>query len=508
MSLRSSSDEPTPILTAIGRRAVKALSVRSFDSYLGVLSVCCALIVTAALGILAVRSAVRLETRWDELAYHIPFAALRGGVSISYVLNDHYIEVFAGFPPLPHLVQGLLWRLTGSVNATGTANYLAFCAFLLFCHFKLRAPFWLVALIALTAPLVLIHTTVSYVDLFGNSFLAMGVSAFVAMYLFDRFSDRSLLAWAMLGLVAAAWSKFLLVPPVVAVFAAFAVAYLTRRDLETRTRFRCLVIIGIAILVATMPYAKNLILYGNPFWPMRPPIFGNWMPYASDPRLSALWERPVPLADRSQVELFVRSLFEIDHPTSYPNRPRWVIDQGNAWISYRSGGFWNISVAIFLVTAPLMAILVDRRKGLRFTVGAAAFLLLAAALPQSHELRYYLFLPLSWAATIGMLFPKVRHVHPRVAFCSLLVFVALFSYMCEVNRTYYHVERIGWVEAAQKWGAFPWWSRLRGGFAYCAVGVAPIGILLTGPTMTEFFIIDRSDARLCPEDSTILRGPR
>lgn len=160
-----------------------------------VLSAGCALIALAALADLAVRAAVRLELRWDTFMYHIPFAALRGGLRIPYDMNETMGARYQGFPPLPHLLQGMLWRLTGSINATGVVNYLAFVAFLAYCHIALKARFWLVALIALSAPMVLIHTTVSYVDLFGNSLLAIGISSCLYLYLFPERSSRSVLLW-------------------------------------------------------------------------------------------------------------------------------------------------------------------------------------------------------------------------------------------------------------------------------------------------------------------------
>ena len=125
--------------------------------------------------VLGIRAALRLEDRWDTFHYHIPFAALRGGLGVPYTLDDRMARFYEGFPPLPHFVQGVLWRLTGSINATGVINYIAFAAMIAACHARLGKRGHLVALIALTTPLVLIHTTVSYVDLFGNAFLALGI---------------------------------------------------------------------------------------------------------------------------------------------------------------------------------------------------------------------------------------------------------------------------------------------------------------------------------------------
>src|SRR4029077_9687102 len=146
--------------------------------------------------------------------YHLPYAALRGGVAVPFNMNDTVRAQFDGFPPLPELVQGVLWRITGSVNATGVVNFIAFAVFLAYAHKVLRAPFWLVALISLTAPLVLIHTSVDYVDLFANAWLAIGLASCLYFFLFPDRPSRAVFIGGGAALVAAAWSKYLLVPVV------------------------------------------------------------------------------------------------------------------------------------------------------------------------------------------------------------------------------------------------------------------------------------------------------
>ncbi len=142
------------------------------------LGVVLALVALVALGDLGLRAALHLETRWDAFGYHVPFAALRAGIKLPYSMNDGMFPYYQGFPPLPELLQGLLWRVTGTINATGVVNWLAFVGFLAYCHFVLRIRFWLVALIALTAPMVIIQSATNYVDLFGNSLLAAARPAF------------------------------------------------------------------------------------------------------------------------------------------------------------------------------------------------------------------------------------------------------------------------------------------------------------------------------------------
>jgi hypothetical protein len=251
-----------------------------------------------------------------------------------------------------------------------------------------------------------------------------------------------------------------------------------------------------------IPYAKNFFVYGNPFWPIRLPIVGDMFPWALD-ALGGI-ERPPPLKDSGQFTLFVNSLFEINHPTQYASRARWIIDQGNAWIAFRMGGFWVTGVITYVVATVTMLLLYGRKVGIVASVAFIGTLCFVGFLPQSHELRYYLFIPLTWAATIGMLFPHFRATFPKPALGFLVLVAALFLHMVSENRSHYEITRIDYTEAAREWGAAQWWPTLQRGQTYCAVGMVPIGILLTGPTMSEYNIVDRSKIELCPDGSTVL----
>jgi len=357
-----------------------------------------------ALADLAIRAAIRLEGRWDTFMYHVPFAAIYGGLGVPYDMNDLMREYFRGFPPLPHLVQGILWRITGSLNATGIANFLAFTLFLAYCHIVLKARWWLVALVSLTAPLVIIHAAVSYVDLFGNSLLAIGATSCLYLYLFPERPSRTVVISGLLGLIGAAWSKYQLTPIVGLFLIVFAILGLTsdRTHKQFPRKHFMLFIAGAAFLIV-LPYLKNLAIYGNPFWPVRMPMLGDLFPYTVDPQVFSVSQKPRPLSDYSQFRLFIHSLFEINHPVSYPNRPRWIIDQGNAWIAFRMGGFWFVGVIFYLLTTAAMLVVHNWKRGLIASLCILGLLCFVAILPQSHELRYYLFLPLTWAGAVGML---------------------------------------------------------------------------------------------------------
>ncbi len=468
-----------------------------------IIAVVSGLVVFFGLLILAIRASVRLGIRWDTFMYHIPFSALRGGLDIPYVMNDRMWQFYLGFPPLPHLIQGVLWRITGSINATGIVNYLAFMIFLSYTHFFLKARFWLVATIALSAPMVIIHAASSYVDLFGNSFLAIGLSS--CLYVFLNPNEKIKLAtWGgLLGLIAAAWSKYQLVPIVALSLCLFMLVVLSAKT-ERSEKKQLIISIFIATLLAASPYLKNLYIFGNPFWPVRMPILTDLFPY--NYTVNADYSQvPPPLKGYSQPHLFVHSLFEIDHPTSYPDRPRWNIDQGGFWIAFRMGGFWATGVALYLLTSICMLFACYGRRGVLASIGLIGLICFVSVLPQSHELRYYLFIPLVWSAIIGILFGKFQKKYPWSAVTILVISLISFCYMAHENQVHYQIEKVDYAKATKLWGADSMWPKLKHGVTYCAVDIMPIGILLTGPTMHEYSIVERAEESQCPEGSSILR---
>jgi len=455
------------------------------------------LLAIGAMALVAIRAALRLELRWDTFMYHLPFAARRAGLGVTYESPPYLQAFYDGLPPLPQILQGALWRATGSINGTGLLNYLALGLFLLFACRYLAARSWVLVLMCFSTPLVLIHASSSYVDLFSNSLLAISVSSFLAMLLFDRWMDSHLLKWALVAMAGAAWSKFSTMPVVALLTVGFLAVYGKRRS-------RLAIWVLAALAIACVPYIKNLVLYRNPTWPGGMPALNDYFPSLIDTGFMQTAQSPPPLNGYSRPSLFLHSLFEIGHPTSYPDRERWIIDQGNAWIAYRSGGFWVVSVVTSSLAAIVLGFLSRRRNG--FLVGAAILTLacLISLLPQSHELRYFQFLPLSLAAVVAMLIPRVRTDYPATTLVILCLTLGEFVYISKVNRHYYRVERVGYDQAAAIWGVKPYWRTLVPGKTYCAVGFAPAAFLLTGPTMREFHIIDRPEASLCPPNLTVL----
>ena len=82
--------------------------------------------------------------------------------------------------------------------------------------------------------------------------------------------------------------------------------------------------------------------------------------------------------------------------------------------------------------------------------------------------------------------------------------MGLFTHMVFENWPHYRIERIDQAMAARAWNAVAWWPRLKPGKTHCVVNLEPIAFLLTGPTLSEYSIVERVKASLCPAGSELI----
>ena len=456
----------------------------------------------AAMLVLGIRALSHFDPSWDSLAYHLPFAAGRAGIHISFEMDDYLVDLYNGAPPLPELLQGLVWRVTKSVSATGLASFLAFAAFVGWCNRLLRTPLWLVVLIPLTAPLIIIHVTATYADLITNAFFAIAAATAIYMWLFPGGATKLHLVGGLLALAAAYWSKYTVVPFASILFVLYVPIALRAGEVNGWSRRWVAAVIGFALLIAAVPYLKNLLEFGNPFWPVKAPFIGSLFPYQTAVDQTS---RPANLANATSIEAFVRSLLEVGSPPDYERRARWTIDMGgNVGNSFRMGGFWYLGVVVYLGTMLALLWTLAGRRGRVVALAAVVALLLVALVPQANELRYWMFIPMVWAAVIGMLYHKLADKSRMVASLFGIVVIVMFGYMVTENRHYYDTKGYSLRDAARETGAQGWWAQMEADRTYCAVGMNQLPLLLTGPTLNRFEVVARSGPETCPPDSLLL----
>jgi len=335
---------------------------------------------------LAVAAWHDVSKAWDTWSYHLPFAARLTGIvdGSTYVFGRGNQARFDGFPLFGEVLQGVLWRLTGRPECASFVSMLAVpgLAWFLARTFGVRVHLTVLALLAI--PLVQIHATGCYVDLPANTAAtALLLLAYRQVVRREPPSLRTLGAAAALA-AATANTKFQLVPVVLAA-SAVLVATSLRAGSERRSRL-FLVALAVPFVLATP--LKNLALHGNPVWPVELRMFGRSLPHFE----TAYASSPVWLENAPRPLRFAASVLEMGlRPIA--SHARWSLDQ---WTppnepGYRMGGFFHAYVVVnvaLLAAAALVKRTRESRVGVAFVIGLTA---LTSALPQSHELRYYLY---------------------------------------------------------------------------------------------------------------------
>ncbi|MBX3187943.1 MAG: hypothetical protein KF819_13050 [Labilithrix sp.] len=356
---------------------------------------------------------------WDTWSYHLPFAARLAGLAdaSSYTFGRGNQARFDGFPLFGELLQGLLWRITGRAECASFVALAAVPGLAWFLRRLFAVPFHLTILALLAVPLVQIHATATYVDLPANACATMLLLLAHRAVVERRPPSLRVLGGASALAIATANTKFQLVPVVVAASCVLVVISL-RRDAE---RIKRLALIALAIPLVLATPLKNLARHENPVWPVELRLFGTSLPhletaYASSP----VWLEGSPRAVR-----FAASVLEI-RSRPITEHARWSIDQ---WTppsepGYRMGGFFGAYVIANLAALAAAAIRRRSREAVVAAAFAAGATVLTSVLPQSHELRYYLYWMLLLVAlnlTLWAREPRARPIAGAVAAGALAI---------------------------------------------------------------------------------------
>jgi hypothetical protein len=340
-----------------------------------------AAIVTLAVFVTAAHDVSRA---WDVWYYHLPFAARLAGILPRDVFVFHAANEarFDGLPLLGEMLQGAVWRVTGRLECANLVAFACVPLFAWFSHRRLGVAPHLTVLGLFAIPLVLAHASSCYVDLLANAATAIVVLLAIEAHATERRVGHRTLALAAVAAAVAANTKVLVQPIVLAGLAALAVR-------ASRPRRVLLPLVAAAVTLAVV-FAKpleNLVLHGNPFFPVRASILGLALPGVEDPYSSA----PPWLASAPEPVRFVCSLLEIGvRPMT--DSWRWTVDQ---WMppgstGPRMGGFFGAYVVLEVAFLVIVAVR-QRSRVARMAAGCfAAFTALTAIMPQAHELRYYM----------------------------------------------------------------------------------------------------------------------
>lgn len=348
--------------------------------------------------LIVVRALTTVDTNWDTLQYHWPYAARAAGMcdaqclALGYGMEQRYLA----FPMLFHTLYGTLWRMFGTPAAGHAATIAVVIALCVYLWRRFAVPLAWTWLALLAIPLVQIHLSASYVDLAANAALTIGIIAWLRIVTAPCVSPGPDVIVAWLALTLAAGAKLLLIPLAAFVWAAIVVAVaLAHRRREGRIPWvyaSGLACLGMVTILPQLAY--NTWQFHNPFYPVALHFAGIHLPGTESLRtiqrtmsVSSQW------IDSPSWLRWVASVFEFD---AFRGRYLpWTADQGDVLLgnpSFRMGGYFCVYVL------GLLAILVSRAREHRTRPMLLAFIvatLICAFLPNSHELRYYQFWMLS-----------------------------------------------------------------------------------------------------------------
>ena len=343
------------------------------------------------------KAIIDVDRSFDTWWYHIPFAARLWNIVPTEQYTNFIKEEYRylGFPLLVEYLGGFFWFVTRHVQASNLVNYFSLLLYCWFLNFYFQVPFYLSGIALLAIPLVQIHASSFYVDLPGAVLLSTVV--LTTYYLYVRkgkeVDNRRNFILILLVSTAAVNTKFQLIPIVAFVlcFALLRIVWLRWQLIQAGQKNSgwLLKLIPIVILAGLLIFAtplKNVVIYGNPFYPIRFEVAGivlnhdtGFYQHASD-----------LIKDRPQAVRWLYSILEV-------NSPLWSIDQWSPDpAKSRLGGFFGAYVVFNLL---LLGYICWQHRCRETNIAIALLAIMSAVTaiaPQSHELRYYMY----WMITL------------------------------------------------------------------------------------------------------------
>lgn len=350
------------------------------------------------LALLLIKAAVDVSHHFDSWWYHLPWAARLAGLvgPDAYLFEPIAAARYDGFPLLPELLQGLLWRVTGRVESANLVNFFAVIAFIVFLRHFFRVTWWLAVPALLAIPLVQAHATSTYVDLIANLAMAAMILLTYLLYAKPDAIRPALLVTLGISAFIAAHSKFQLIPLVAAasVFAAIPIIrQLLAKSAIDRMRGRtalAAVAFALALLAIFWVPLKNLHQHGNPLYPLQITVLGHKL---NGPEMLP----PANLGggaieNSNQLTKWFYSVTEVGMG-DIRNVKRWTQDSAAPEGSPLGiqGGLFGVYVIFNFLVFAWLASRIPRNERFVAVVFVGVMTMLAAVMPASHLLRYYMF---------------------------------------------------------------------------------------------------------------------
>lgn len=334
------------------------------------------------------KSVIDVDHSYDSWWYHLPFAARIWGIvpATSYAFQDFLEARYNGFPLLAEFLQGLFWVLFQHIQAANLVSFLSLIVYLYFLKFYFQVPLYLSAIALLAVPLIQIHATSCYIDLPANVCLSILILMTYLLYSKNDFFNKRNIFVIFLAASATANIKVQLIPLVFLIlcFIGFKIFQSIRSQSKPLGTIVPLIFLASLLIFATP--IKNIVFYGNPFYPLRIEVMGIVLNHKE----ALPQDYPAYLKNASRPQRWVYSILEI-------NSAPWSIDQGSKNpYQHRMGGFFGAYVVFNILLFSYICYRLRHRETLVAVILVSIMSLVASLMPQSHEIRYYMY----WMITL------------------------------------------------------------------------------------------------------------
>ncbi len=437
-----------------------------------------------------------LDVDWmggDTWMKHLPFAArIWGMVTPQEYIFEHEVETFYGTSTmLANILQGFFWFIFGLQRPQG-ANLVSFFSlviYFIFLRAYLKIPIYLSAITILAVPLIHIAATGCYIDLPGNIGASIAIIMTYLLYVRNDFLNRKNIIVFTLAAAAAANIKYLMVPPI---FIIFSLAWLrivwlyfpkwkklaSAIKLKKVTWFIAITLICSILIFATE--FKNIVVYGNPFYPMKIEIAGIVLNHLMVPSSDYMSDK---IQAMSPLQRWVFSLLEIG---AFDDRRPWLWTMAMDYIplhddKFGMGGYFSVYVVFNLV----LFFTLCRRWVKETRVALILFVIMSSVtvfLPFSYQLRYYMYWMITLISLNLYLAAQEQNSDKKLAFITptnigYVGLVILISFCIITRWDYTEPQRLSLARFMEGRAKAEIMAQIKDGDSVCLVNFAPLTFL-------------------------------
>lgn len=405
------------------------------------------LIAILVLLILGLRAISTVDTSWDSLAYHLPFAGRLVGIlrPEELLLSLRIEQYYLGFPLLAEFLQGLMWFLTGRLASTNLASLFCLVILIIVTVRRLKLEFWKVSLVLLSVPLIQIHSVLSYIDLIGGCLITISLVNLLSSIENNNFSLKEFV-YCALPLALAANVKYnltiLALPGLFLVIIFFFFKNNKRSDNRLRGR-RWAFLFGLLsvlfVIISTWYMVRNTILFANPVYPLGVSVgnveveAGEYSPYKYS------------LVNTLAPKKLLRYLYSISELGLWTQKGTsvWSVDMSNGISNpadepfFKLGGFFIGNLILWFIVLIIATKETKAKLLSRLLIAVIIMFIGIGFMPSSDYLRYWMFLPMILGITMLFFMRKAGWMGRSIGAMVLLLQFAIFVNVAYQNRTYF-----------------------------------------------------------------------